>query len=54
MLENVKKNAYETLIILGYTEDQARETVETFTEITGYFHGRPSRVMTDNGTEIYL
>ena len=54
MLETLKKDAYNTLIILGYTEKQARETVETFTEITGYFHGRPSRVMTDNGTEIYL
>ena len=54
MLETLKKDAYNTLIILGYTEKQARETVETFTEITGYFHGKPSKVMTDTGVEIYL
>ncbi len=53
-LDIVKEESYRNLISLGYTEDTARRIVKSYCKITGYFNGKPSRVMTTAGTEIYL
>lgn len=37
-----------------YDEETAKKTVESYEKITGYFHGKPSQVMTNTGIEIYL
>ena len=52
-LEKVKLESYEKLRRY-YDEETAKKTVESYEKITGYFHGKPSLVMTNTGIEIYL
>lgn len=53
-LEKVKEQSYAELIQAGYTPEQAQATVDSFQAITAYYNGKPSRVRTSNGTEIFL
>jgi len=53
-LERVKKETHDHLVNLGYSEDQARTVADSLAKISGYFRGKPSRVMTNEGIELWL
>ena len=57
-LEQVKQESYKTLIRLGFEREFVKKFVDSYEKITGYFNGKPSRVLTtsSNGEkfEIYL
>lgn len=54
-LEQVKQDVYNYLFLeLGYSHEEAKRTVETFVRVTGYFRGKPSRVLTKEGIEVYI
>ena len=58
-LEMLKQETYNYLFLqLGYDNEVAKKTIDSFDRITGYTfrNGKcePSRVITKDGTEIYL
>jgi hypothetical protein len=53
-LEKVKEQARKDLIGQGYTVEQAQKAVDRFQKVTGYYNGKPSRVKTTDGIEIFL
>lgn len=53
-LEEIKKESFNHLIKIGYSRDQAQKTVNQYQKISGYYKGRPSKVILKNGIELYL
>jgi hypothetical protein len=56
-LEHVKQQSYDYLFLqLGYSHEEAKKTVESYIRVTGYYHGKPSKVLTKtaNGEEVEI
>ena len=53
-LERVQKETHDNLVNLGYSENQAQTVANSLARISGYFRGKPSRVMTNEGIELWL
>lgn len=53
-LERVKQELYDYLIQIGFSHETAKETVDRFEKITGYWDGKPSRVVAKDGVILYL
>lgn len=53
-LEAVKKESFDRLIRMGYGPELAKEIVDSFKKVSGYFNGKPSRVTTTTGIELFL
>lgn len=53
-LQQIRKEQYEGLINLGYSKSQAKKVSKSIVKISGYFRGKPSRVMTNEGVELWL
>lgn len=54
ILEQVKNETREHLIKVGYSVEVANETVNQFASVSDFFRGKPSRVKTFDGSELYL
>lgn len=53
-LQIIKKEQYEAVLSHGYSKRQAKKVANSIVSITGYFHGKPSRVKTNEGLELWL
>lgn len=53
-LEKIKQEVYDKLFLNGVDHETAKKVVDRFERITGYYNGKPSRVMLSTGIELYL
>lgn len=53
-LKKVKEQSRQELIKAGYTSVQAQKAIDRFQKVSGYYNGKPSRVKTADGIEIFL
>lgn len=53
-IEQVKEDTYNRLVNLGYDPAAVTKLVNSFWKVIGHFGGKPSKVITVYGQEIYL
>ena len=53
-LEMIKKAQFEGVLKHGYSEKEAQKVSDSIVSISSYYHGKPSRVMTNEGLELWL
>ena len=53
-LIQIKTDIENDLLKKGYSTEQAKSVVDNIVLITGYFKGKPSRVLLKDNTELYL
>lgn len=53
-LEMIKKAQYEAVLKHGCTKKEAKKVANSIVSISSYFRGKPSRVMTNEGIELWL
>ena len=53
-IDDVRKATYDDLTRLGFDPEKVITLVNSFSEITGMYQGKATRVKTVDGDEIYL